>query len=370
MKESHSDGNCVGDFYAIDCLSNGAPHESSVAEIVSFFKQLEDKYCFCTVRIQFVLQLFCRMLKMRYQQYSIQDYSVLLQQELINAKAHAESISCFSDMLGGNHHYGKSKTVIGATQKHFSTMFCNFSDDDFYELSPANLEKLFNINKFVPSTYGNTHALDAGCGSGRYSYALHKWFQKVTGIDFSMANIEFAKKKIAEKKISEIDFKVGDVTNLPFEENTFDFVFSNGVLHHVDAPYPETLSELYRVLKPNGGGYLYIMEKPGGILNDTIEICRFVLKDVPESMTLCMMQQMGFSGYRIYAVLDHVYAPINIRTRPRKIEKHLLNAGFKNIQRFSRGLPSDDIERLFFQSSDTESVWKLGVGENRYTFNK
>lgn len=371
MKPLFTEEYSSRDLYEIDCLSNGAPHELTVSAVVHFFQRLGDSPHFNIVRIQFVVQLFARMLKLRNQQYSMQNYISLLKHELSYAKAHAESVSDFSDMLTDFSASVKNISAAEATSDHFSAMFSQFSDKDFFVLSPANLKKLFAVNDFSPSVCINKHALDAGCGSGRYSYALHEiGFGKVTGLDFSSQNITFAQEKINAKGIAGCEFKTGNVVALPFESETFDFVFSNGVLHHVDAPYQRTLPEMYRVIKPGGGGYLSVMEKPGGILNDTIEICRWILKEVPEAMTLCIMQQMGFSGYRIYAVLDHVYAPINIRVPPAEIEGYLADAGFTNIRRFLRGLPSDDAERVYKQSSDSESLWKFGVGENRYTFKK
>lgn len=370
MTVSHNGKGTSIDFYEIDCLTNGAPHEPSVSALVAFFRSLGNDSAFNIVRIQFAIQLFCRMLKLRHQQYSIYDFTTLLETELRNAEAHAESIACFADMFISDSPSGKNNSIADTTQNHFATMFRQFSDEDFFKLSPTNLEELFKVNCFTPSVYGDGHALDAGCGSGRYSYALHKWFQKVTGIDFSLDNVVFAQKKIDEKGIKGVDFKTGDVTDLPFAQEKFDFVFSNGVLHHVEATYQETLSEIYRVLKSKGGGFLYVMEKPGGILHDTIEICRWVLRKVSEEMTLCIMQQMGFSGYRIYAVLDHIYAPINIRVSPDELGGYLADVGFKDIRRFIRGGPFDDVERVFTQSSDSESIWKFGVGENRFVFRK
>lgn len=48
-----------------------------------------------------------------------------------------------------------------------------------------------------------------------------------------------------------------DITNLPFEENTFDIVFCNHVLEHIEDD-KKAMSELYRILKPGGMGIFQI----------------------------------------------------------------------------------------------------------------
>lgn len=357
--------------YIIECLSNGAPHGPIVSDVVSFFNSISDTTNFDIIRIQFVIHLFARMLKIRQQPFCIKDYWDLIEQELKTAQAQAASLANFVDMAQEVQPVLTSFSAAEATSNHYSTMFSHFSEEDFFVISPENLKTLFSINNVLLTPTKNQHALDAGCGSGRYAYALHLMgFKSVTGIDFSENNIAFAKNKISEKGLSGLNFQVADVSQLPFDTNSFDFVFSNGVLHHVDASYEKTLSELYRVMKPGGEGFLFVMETPGGILHDTIELCRYILKDVPEENTLTIMNVIGFSSYRIYAILDHIYAPINTRISPCKLEALLKQVGFIDLKRFERGLPSDDSERLYKDPNNLESVWKYGVGENRYIFKK
>ena len=69
---------------------------------------------------------------------------------------------------------------------------------------------------------------------------------KVTGIDFSSEALYFAKKR-------GIKVKKASVEKLPFKDNTFDVVISIDVLNHKSIKNDLTaLSEIYRVLKPNG----------------------------------------------------------------------------------------------------------------------
>ncbi len=60
--------------------------------------------------------------------------------------------------------------------------------------------------------------------------------------------------KIAKEKYPEADFREGDVLNIPFQENSFDKIYSIAVLHHIPSKElrVEFFKEAKRALKPNG----------------------------------------------------------------------------------------------------------------------
>jgi ubiquinone/menaquinone biosynthesis C-methylase UbiE len=96
----------------------------------------------------------------------------------------------------------------------------------------------------------NKKILDACCGTGRYSIKLAKKGAIVTGIDFSKNMLNIAKNK-AKKQDLDINFKIGNVLNLPFKNNSFDIVICALALSHVKN-LKKALFELNRVLKKNG----------------------------------------------------------------------------------------------------------------------
>lgn len=92
--------------------------------------------------------------------------------------------------------------------------------------------------------------LDAGCGEGTLSILLAKAGFNVVGVDLSEANVASAR-AYAEREedlSGTVRFEIGDAENLPFSDNSFDYVVSNHVLEHLPS-FEKGLSEIKRVTK-------------------------------------------------------------------------------------------------------------------------
>ncbi len=101
-----------------------------------------------------------------------------------------------------------------------------------------------------------SRVLEIGCGSGAFLYALHQLKScTVSGLDYSPALIEAAMKHLPQGT-----FAIAEAANIPFENSTFDCIFSHGVFFYFpNLAYVETvLREAYRKLKP--GGFLCLMD--------------------------------------------------------------------------------------------------------------
>lgn len=110
--------------------------------------------------------------------------------------------------------------------------------------------KLFNpaIRQFLGDISGKV-ILDAGCGNGYWTRNLAISSKEVIGIDSSKELIEIAKRK---RNPSNISFQFVDLTaRLPFEDQYFDLIVSNMVLHYLP-DIKSVARELFRITKKKG----------------------------------------------------------------------------------------------------------------------
>ncbi len=96
-----------------------------------------------------------------------------------------------------------------------------------------------------------SNILEAGCGTGQLSITLSRYARQIYGIDLSKGSLIEAKQFINSNDIKSVHLFRMNIFKLFFEENTFDVIISNGVLHHTYNP-KLAFSKLVRVLKPGG----------------------------------------------------------------------------------------------------------------------
>ena len=89
--------------------------------------------------------------------------------------------------------------------------------------------------------------LDVGCGMGRFAEVVTRWGARVVGIDLSAA-AEVAARNLKDREF--VAFQA-DVFNLPFAPETFDYIYSIGVLHHTPN-CEQAVKVLPQYLKPGG----------------------------------------------------------------------------------------------------------------------
>ncbi|HZE19597.1 MAG TPA: methyltransferase domain-containing protein, partial [Candidatus Angelobacter sp.] len=92
--------------------------------------------------------------------------------------------------------------------------------------------------------------LEVGCGMGTDLLEFARGGARVAGLDLTKRHLDLALRRFALFGQAGTFYR-GDAENLPFRDKSFDFVYSNGVLHHT----PDTarsIREIHRVLKPGG----------------------------------------------------------------------------------------------------------------------
>lgn len=101
-----------------------------------------------------------------------------------------------------------------------------------------------------------SHGLDAGCGIGLQALLLAEAVGSdghITGVDLLPELLAFGKEQAARSGYSgRITFRAGDVSRLPFKENSFDWAWSADCIGYPAGELAPLLAELVRVVKPGG----------------------------------------------------------------------------------------------------------------------
>ena len=105
--------------------------------------------------------------------------------------------------------------------------------------------------------------LEAGCGVGAQTTALARRNPEArfTSVDISASSLAEAKRRVDEAGIANVEFRHGDIFDLPFEEGSFDHVFVCFVLEHLSRPL-DALVALGRLLRD--GGTITVIEGDHG----------------------------------------------------------------------------------------------------------
>jgi demethylmenaquinone methyltransferase/2-methoxy-6-polyprenyl-1,4-benzoquinol methylase len=102
----------------------------------------------------------------------------------------------------------------------------------------------------------SSHGLDAGCGIGLQSMLLARAVGPaghVTGLDLSPDFLAHAEELVAKAGLSErISFRKGDVRQLPFDDDVFDWAWSVDLVGYAPLEPLPLVQELVRVVKPGG----------------------------------------------------------------------------------------------------------------------
>ena len=174
--------------------------------------------------------------------------------------------------------------------------------------------------------------LEIGFGAGTDHLNLARRGGRMHGIDLTPKNHE-----ITKKRLSLYGFKsnliIGDAEILPYENETFDFVYSFGVVHHT----PDTkkaVDEIYRVLKPGGRCWLSVYNKDSIFFWWSIFFVQFLLKKGWKKRSL--QQQLSLIEY------PNINENMVIKLYKRKEFEMMFN-NFKNVKAHIRHLIPIDI---------------------------
>lgn len=163
-----------------------------------------------------------------------------------------------------------------------------------------------------------SQVLEIGVGTGRIAQPLTPHVKTLTGIDLSKRMLDQFQTKLSESAEKNVALIQGDITRLPFPDDTFDAIVAVHIFHLVPT-YQHALSEAARVLKPAGR----LLHGTTGLgFGDLWNSWRVVLQDYPPQLARLnwdkidsTLQEAGWSPDDEPEVYQYVYqrAPSVIR---------------------------------------------------------
>lgn len=154
--------------------------------------------------------------------------------------------------------YDWDKTVKSSqgTREFFDEIDNRFYNASFF--AQENGAELFS--KLIDyKALAGKKVLEIGCGAGAITARLAKCGAQVTAVDLTPTAVELTQARFRLNNLKG-DILQMDAESLEFEDNTFDFVWSWGVIHHSENT-ERIVSQIYRVLKPGGRAAIMVYNR-------------------------------------------------------------------------------------------------------------
>jgi len=132
-------------------------------------------------------------------------------------------------------------------------------DNYFTELEQQRFRSHRHLLPWITSMQSSHSVLEIGCGVGLDSYAIAKHGMDLTAVDLTEVAAKTARERFRRNEACG-QFAVSDACNLPFQDETFDYVYSFGVLHHIGDTH-KGVREVSRVLKSGGEALIMLYNR-------------------------------------------------------------------------------------------------------------
>lgn len=159
--------------------------------------------------------------------------------------------------------------------------------------------------------------LDLGCGTGTLTMLLKRYYPhaEVIGVDGDGNVLQIARQKIREANL-EIHLNEGLAHQLQYQDQTFDYVFSSLVFHHLTKENKQrACTESFRILKPGGEFILADFGQPRNAWARLIGLLLMRLEEVTDNfqgLLPGMLFAAGFMRVKEVGLFDTFFGTISI----------------------------------------------------------
>ena len=257
----------------------------------------------------------------------------------------------------------QNENLVRQTGEIYGSLWREFNFENVIKEAKEILQQRFTANGYNLADIAKGQVLDAGCGSGRYTLALVDKCESIIGLDYGDEGLQLAKNSLSAYPLSvkeKVKFQKGDLIDLPFPDETFDFVFSNGTAHHTINPI-KAIEEIIRVTKKNGSIFLYLYGSGGVFWHARKRMNKF-MKRIPPKDTRDILKSMGMPSNR-FIFEDNWYVPIENHMARADVEK-IFEQNNIDFDFLKSGRDTD----LTPSNSDEFELW--GEGELRWIIQK
>ena len=236
-----------------------------------------------------------------------------------------------------------------------------------YEHSLKLVKERLKASGFDAQYFLGKNCFDGGCGTGRLAIAMAQMgAKKVTAIDLGTESLEYFHKIVEHYGIKNIEIIEHDVTKLTaWQDGTYDFVASNGVLHHTEN-CDRGIREHFRITKPGGVFWVYLYGA-GGFYWHLYDLLKPMVKNIPPSDIRKILSLFGLREGLIYTYLDNFLAPRIYYGRDQFLE--LLKEEGEFSWRHAKGMTEVDDTEILLNTAYGAQIYGP-QGEVRLVVNK
>jgi arsenite methyltransferase len=191
-----------------------------------------------------------------------------------------------------------------------SDELCTIMSDDYTNLEGYNPDADLGLGCGIPTEFARIKdgytVIDLGSGAGNDAFVARRLVGengKVIGVDFTENMIARARANAEKISYNNVEFRLGDIEDLPVTSNKADVILSNCVLNLVPNKH-KVFSEIFRVLKPGGHFTISDIVIEGLMPDELKKVAELyvgcVAGAIQKKEYLSIIEEAGFSNISIH----------------------------------------------------------------------